>query len=55
MYTDDSGIQAHGRTSPLRIDPSTMLAVIVIVAAVVVVGLHLAFRGNVSAGFSVSR
>lgn len=47
MYTDSPG-QAHGGTSPARVDPSTMLALIVGVALVVIGGLHFAFSTSVS-------
>lgn len=57
LYTDTSTGSggAHGRTSPLRVDPSTMLGLIVVAALLIILGLHLAFRGAVSAGFSVGR
>lgn len=48
MYQDSMGSGPHGRTSPLRIDPSTMLGLIVAAALVVLAGLHFAFKGAVS-------
>jgi hypothetical protein len=53
MYDQQSGPgSAHGKTSPLRIDPSTVLALIVLAALAVMAGLHFAFKVGVSAGVS---
>jgi hypothetical protein len=41
---------ADGALSALRLDPSTVLAVLVLVAAVILLGIHLSVSGSASVG-----